>query len=128
MLEDNKKILIVDDDRFLVDMYSIKFTESGYDVKIAMSAKDALDLIDQGLVPQFCLIDVIMSGMDGFSLITELKKRESLKDTTIIFLTNLGQQDDIDKGMKLGASGYIVKASATPSEVVTKVIDIVNNK
>lgn len=128
MSETKQKILIVDDDKFLVDMYSIKFTESDYDVVTAFSAKDALSLADEGLSPDICLVDIIMPSMDGFELVAELKQRESFKDTNIIFLTNLGQQSDIDRGLELGADGYIVKASATPSEVVTKVADIVKHK
>ena len=125
MATNKNKILIVDDDKFLIDMYSIKFTENGYDVVAAFGAKEAIEKIDQGFVPDICLVDIIMPGTDGFQLVSELKKKDQLKDTTIIFLTNLGQQDDIDKGLGLGADGYIVKASATPSEVVSKVADIV---
>lgn len=125
MVTNPKKILIVDDDKFLIDMYSIKFTESGYDVVAAFGAKEATEKIDQGFVPDICLVDIIMPGTDGFQLVSDLKKKDQLKNTIIIFLTNLGQQDDIDKGLSLGADGYIVKASATPSEVVSKVADIV---
>ncbi|MEX0918505.1 MAG: response regulator [Candidatus Paceibacterota bacterium] len=128
MSETNQKILIVDDDKFLVDMYSIKFTESDYEVATAFSAKDALRLADEGLAPDICLVDIIMPSMDGFELVAELKTRELFKNTIIIFLTNLGQQSDIDRGLELGADGYIVKASATPSEVVVKVADIVKHK
>ncbi len=128
MSEDKKKILIIDDDKFLLDMYSLKFTENDYDVSTAFSGKDALDQIAGGFVPDICLVDIIMPEMDGFAVVGEFNKTEALKNTTIIFLTNLGQQEDINKGMQLGASGYIVKASATPSEVVAKVADIVNNK
>ena len=128
MVNDKKKILIVDDDKFLIDMYSIKFTEHDYEVEAVFNAKEALEKIDQGFKPDICLIDIIMPAMDGFQLVEELKKRADFDKVTVIFLTNLGQQDDIDKGMKLGADGYIVKASATPTEVVNKVADIVNSK
>jgi len=124
----NNKILIVDDDKFLIDMYSIKFNESKFSVEVSSDGEDALKKIDEGLVPNICLVDIIMPGMDGFELVAELKKRPALKDTAIIILSNLGQQDDVSKGLELGADGYIVKASATPTEVVTKVMEIVNNK
>src|SRR3989344_4358094 len=128
MDDPKKKILIIDDDKFLIDMYSIKFNEAGFDVNAVFNAKEALDKVDQGFRPDICLVDIIMPTMDGFQLVGELKKREGFDKVHIIFLTNLGQQDDINKGMELGADGYIVKASATPTEVVAKVNEIVSNK
>jgi DNA-binding response OmpR family regulator len=124
----NNKILIVDDDKFLIDMYSIKFNENKFVVETATNGEEALKKIDEGFVPDICLVDIIMPGMDGFELIAELKKRATLAKAAIIVLSNLGQQDDVTKGMSLGADGYIIKASATPTEVVVKVSDIVANK
>lgn len=128
-MEDSKrKILIVDDDKFLIDMYSMKFSEAGFDVTIATNAQDAINQIKNGLAPDICLVDVIMPGKDGFGFVEEFKSLPQSANVTVIFLTNLGQQEDIDKGVALGADGYIVKASATPTEVLGKVADIVNNK
>lgn len=121
-------ILIIDDDKFLIDMYSIKFSEYDFKVTTASNGHEALSKIDEGFVPDICLIDIIMPQMDGFQLLEELKKKDSFKDTTMVILSNLGQQDDVDKGLSLGADGYIVKASATPTEVVEKVKDILANK
>lgn len=121
-------ILIIDDDKFLIDMYSIKFSEYDFKVTTASNGHEALSKIDEGFVPDICLIDIIMPQMDGFQLLEELKKKDSCKDTTMVILSNLGQQDDVDKGLSLGADGYIVKASATPTEVVEKVKDILANK
>ena len=125
---EKKKILIVDDDKFLLDMYSLKFSEKGFDIQTSFSAKEALEKVDDGFKPDICLIDIIMPAMDGFELIIELKKRSICKNSSMIILSNLGQKDDIEKGLKLGADGYIIKASATPSEVVTQVSNIVNSK
>lgn len=121
-------ILIIDDDKFLIDMYSIKFSEYDFKVTTTSNGHEALAKIDEGFVPDICLIDIIMPQMDGFQLLEELKKKDSCKDTTMVILSNLGQQDDVDKGLSLGADGYIVKASATPTEVVEKVKDILANK
>ncbi len=122
------KILIVDDDKFLLDMYAIKFKEQGFDTEVAFNAVEALEKIDKGLVPAICLADVIMPGMNGFELVAEFRKRASLTGATIVILSNLGQKEDIEKGLSAGADGYIIKASATPSEVVKKVLDIVAHK
>lgn len=118
-------ILIVDDDKFLSEMYSIKFSERGFVVESAGDGPTALAKIDAGLKPDICLVDIIMPEMDGFELIQRLKERKTEGKMTIIVLSNLGQKEDVEKGLSLGADGYIVKASATPSEVVNKVLEIV---
>ncbi len=121
-------ILIIDDDKFLSDMYSIKFTESGFEVSVADSGQACLELMEKGVHPDIFLVDIIMQNMDGFQLIEELKKRNLIGSATVIILSNLGQREDIEKGLSLGADGYIVKANATPTEVVSKVVEIVSTK
>lgn len=122
------KILIVDDDKFLLDMYSIKFAESGFEVTTALDGEDALEKVDAGLRPEIFLIDVLMPKINGFDLINKLKERKVDEKAALIILSNLGQQDDINKGLSLGVDGYIVKATATPSEVVAKTTDIAKAK
>lgn len=120
-----KKILIVDDDKFLLDMYSIKFTENGCKVMTALNGDEALRLLAEGEIkPGICLVDVVMPGMDGFELIQKIRENYD-HNCSVIVLSNLGQKEDVEKGLKNGADGYIVKASATPSEVVAKVGEIV---
>jgi DNA-binding response OmpR family regulator len=116
-----KKVLIVDDDTFLLDMYSVKFKEEGYTVIPALGSVDALEKLEEGERPDAMLLDVVMPAMDGFELLTKVKEENLAEGAKILFLSNLGQQSDIDKGTELGADGYIVKASATPSEVVEHV-------
>jgi len=121
-------ILIIDDDKFLSDMYSIKFSESGFEVNVADSGQACLDLVAKGIHPDIFLVDIIMQNMDGFQLIEELKKKDLIGTSVVIILSNLGQREDIEKGLSLGVDGYIVKANATPTEVVNKVLEIVNTK
>lgn len=128
MNEEKRKILIVDDDKFLLDMYSIKFTESGFAIDTAFSAAEAIQKLDAGFRPDIYLVDIIMPVMDGFELIRELKAKKVDLESAVVVLSNLGQKDDIEKALALGVDGYIVKASATPSEVVAKVLDIYNHK
>ena len=127
-MSENKKVLIVDDDKFLLDMYSVKFTENGFEVKVAYSGPEALEAVENGYQPDVCLVDIIMPNMDGFEVINKLKELPNYQKAALIILSNLGQQEDVDKGLKVGADGYIVKASATPSEVVEKVKEIISNK
>lgn len=122
------KIFIIDDDKFLLDMYSIKFAEQKFEVETAMTGEEAWKKIEQGSRADVYLIDVLMPKLNGFQLIEKFKERELQKTGAIIILSNLGQKEDIEKGLSLGVDGYIIKASATPSEVVTKVIDIANHK
>lgn len=120
-------ILIVDDDKFLVDMYTTKFMEKGFQVEAAANGPEALQKIDNNLKPDIFLVDIVMPTMDGFELIQHIIQRQKEKRSSIIILSNLGQREDIEKGLTLGAGGYIVKASATPTEVVDKVIEIVSH-
>lgn len=116
-----KKVLIIDDDGFLLDMYSVKLREMGFDVEIAFSAPEALEKIRAGISPDIVLLDIIMPGMDGFEFLENVKKEKLLKNSKILILSNLGQEEDIKKGLALGASDYIIKAYFTPSEIVKKI-------
>jgi CheY-like chemotaxis protein len=116
-----KKVLIIDDDGFLLDMYSVKLREMGFDTEIALSALEALEKIRTGISPEVVLLDIIMPGMDGFEFLETVKKEKLLKNSKIIILSNLGQEEDIKKGLALGASDYIIKAYFTPSEIVKKI-------
>ncbi|MEK7650647.1 MAG: response regulator [Patescibacteria group bacterium] len=122
------QILITDDDKFLLDMYSLKFTELGFNVVTATDGEEALEQVINGLKPEVFLIDILMPKLDGFQLIGKLKEKNLAPETVLIILSNMGQQADIDQGLALGVDGYIVKATATPSEVVAKTLDIANSK
>lgn len=115
------KILIIDDDEFLLDMYSMKFRELGYGVEIAFNGLDALEKIKNGLEPSVILVDIVMPNMDGFEFLRQAKKENLLKKSKVVVLSNLGQEEDIKKGKELGADDYIVKAYFTPTEVTKKI-------
>lgn len=121
-----KKIFIVDDDKFLLDMYTFKFKEKGFEVVQAFGSVDALDKLKGGIVPDVVLLDVVMPAMDGFELLALIRERGLAPSAKVIILSNLGQPSDIEKGRSLGANGYVIKASATPSEVVEKVVKVLN--
>ena len=119
--EPKKKILIVDDDSFLLDMYALRFTQAGFDVETAMNAEEVLKKLRAGLAPDVCLFDVVMPGVDGFEMLEMINKENLIPKSIKIFLSNLGQEQDISRGNSLGAANYIVKANSTPSEVVSQV-------
>ena len=119
------KIFIVDDDKFLLSMYAMKFAKSGLEVMTATGSDEALAKFKEGAKPDILILDVIMPGMDGLELLTLLRKDKTLPpETTVVVLTNQGETSDIEKAKNLGVQGYIVKATAIPSEVVEEVMKI----
>ena len=114
------KLLLVDDDAFLRDMYATKFTEAGDEVEVAQNGKEALELVE---VHAFDAVvtDMIMPGLAGADLVKAIIEH----NTSCIVLSNQGEQTDIDAATKAGALGYLVKADLVPSEVVTKVHNLI---
>lgn len=121
-------ILVIDDDSFLLDMYALKFTQKGFKVTTASGTLEALDKLRGGLQLDIIVVDLVMPAMDGFEFLEAVKTEGLAEGVLVIILSNLGQQEDIDRGLKLGAAGYIIKASATPSEVVEKVLETIQKK
>ncbi len=128
MEQTKKKIFIVDDDSFLLDMYALKFSQTEFEVHTALGPELALKTLREGLHPDVMLLDIVMPAMDGFEMLEKMKEEKLAEGTIKIILSNRGQQSDISRGEALGVSGYIVKASSTPSEVITKVVEIINKK
>jgi len=114
------KVLIVDDDQFISDMYVLKFKEAGFEVEAASEGTAALEHVKKES-PDLVLLDIVLPNMDGFDILKALAKEKLLASTKVVLLSNLGEKKDIEKGLALGAIDYIVKAHHTPSEVVTKV-------
>jgi len=119
-MADQPKILLVDDDEFLLDMYSVKFKEAGFEIEIASSGEAALEKIRKGTYDAI-LLDIIMPVLDGFEVLQQMKKENLLSKSVVVVLSNLGQKEDIERGMYLGANDYIIKAHFTPREVVEKI-------
>ena len=117
---------MIDDDRFLLDMYILKFKKSGLDIDTASNGTTALEKVRSGTEYDIILSDIIMPGMDGLELLKTIRTEKILPSAVIIMLTN--QADDYDKAKALGVDGYIIKATTIPSEVVEKVLAIYKNK
>ncbi len=116
-----KTVLLVDDDKFLLNMYALKFGNSGFVAETAENATIALQKLHDGLSPDIILADLVMPGMDGLEFIRRLKEEGLAKAARIVVLSNQGQTTEIEKAKELGIAGYIVKASTIPSEVVEEV-------
>ena len=115
------KLLLVDDDAFLRDMYATKFIECGHEVDSADGGVVALGKLQQHNDFDVILLDMVMPGMTGVDLIIAIKEQFPDIKTKFIVLSNQGQSEDIKEAMEVGACGYIVKAELIPSDVVKKV-------
>ena len=118
------KLLLIDDDAFLRDMYAIKFGEQGYEVEVADSPSAGLNLLERNKDFDIILLDMIMPGMTGTELIKRIRQDHPDMKAKCIVLSNQGQPEDIDDAMKAGAVGYIIKAETVPSDVVKRVEEL----
>lgn len=123
-MSDSKKILLVEDDVSLSDMYRLKFEKEWFEVKVSENWFDALVKI-QEFRPDVILLDIMMPDIDWFETLEVIRKQTTL-DTKIIMFSNLNRKDDIDKALELGADDYLIKANVTPREAVKKVLDMLN--
>lgn len=114
------KILVVEDDSFLAGMYLTKFGLEGFDVELASDGKEAVKKAGEWM-PDMILLDIVMPIMDGFAVLEKIRADKVTKEIPIILLTNLGQKSDVERGLALGASDYLIKAHFMPGEVIEKV-------
>jgi len=114
------KILLIEDEEMLSSMYKTKFEKEGMEVDIAQDGEVGLEKAKSGNY-NIVLIDIIMPKLDGFATLKQLREIEQYKTVPILMLTNLGQEEDIEKGKKLGATDYLIKANFTPSQVFEKI-------
>jgi len=112
-----KRILLIEDDPFIADIYLTKLKETGFEVEIAKDGEKALKQI-QKKKPDLLLLDVVLPNINGWELLRKVKADPKLKDIKVIILSNLEQRVEIEKGLKLGANKYLIKAHYTPSEVI----------
>ena len=118
------KVFIIDDDKFLLNMYSIKFSKNNFEVDSATSGEEALKKLKGGYNPDIILLDIVMPGMDGFEILSHIRKDNLAPSASVVMLTNQGQLSDIEKAKSFNVSGYIIKATTIPSEVVEEVTRI----
>src|SRR3990167_2784369 len=113
------KILVVEDDEFLACMYVTKLTKEGFEVILAADGDQAL--IKAKEKPALILLDILLPKKDGFTVLKELKSVAATRTIPVILLTNLGEKEDVDHGLSLGAVDYLIKAHFMPIEVIEKI-------
>ncbi len=122
-----RKILVVEDDKFLRELFVRKMFNEGFDVDSAIDAEQAFDVLKRKK-PEIILLDLILPGVDGFEILTQIKKDDNLKDIPVMVISNLGQKEDIDRAMKLGAVDFLIKANYTLDEIITRVLVVLNKQ
>ncbi|MCP6718398.1 MAG: response regulator [Patescibacteria group bacterium] len=115
-----KKILIIEDDRFLRELIVRKLSDEGFVTAEAMDGEKGIKKVKEEN-PDLVLLDLILPGIDGFEVLSRMKKDESLKSIPVIILSNLGQKEEVEKGLKMGAVDYLIKAHFTPGEIIEKI-------
>lgn len=115
-----KNILVIEDDNSILNMYKTSLTNDGYSVFTAVNGEDGLK-IAQKEIPDLVLLDVMMPQVDGFAVLEQLKAESATDKIPVIMLTNLAQEEDRERGKKLGAKDYLVKSNLTPMQVSEKI-------
>lgn len=115
-----KKILLVEDDPFLIDIYTTKLKEVGFSVESVSKGKEALKKIKEEKI-DLILLDIVLPEETGFSFLKKIKESPEFKEIPVIILSNLGQKREVEEGLHLGATKYLIKAHFTPSEVVEEI-------
>ncbi|HEY4507999.1 MAG TPA: response regulator [Candidatus Paceibacterota bacterium] len=115
------KVMLLDDDTFLLDMYGLKLKREGAEVAAYPSAQEALDKLADGYVPDVILCDIIMPQMDGLEFLKEVRAKGYAPKATVVVLSNQGQEIDQEQAAESKVDDYIIKALLTPSEVVARV-------
>ena len=128
MTQTDAKIVLVEDDSFISGMYQAKLSSLGFAVEVIDNGESAAARLAKDPLPDLILLDVVLPQKDGFEILEELRQSERTKNIPVILLTNLGQKPDVERGIKLGADDYIIKAHYTPTEVVEKITKVLNEK
>jgi len=122
-----KRILVIEDDKFLRELIVQKLSKEGYDVIEAIDGEAGVKQTKEGK-PDIILLDLILPGIDGFEVLRQVKEDPNTASIPVIILSNLGQQEDVERGMKLGAVDYLIKAHFTPGEIIEKIQSIMNKE
>lgn len=122
----SKKVVLLEDDPLLIDIYQTKLKEKGFEVVVIDRGEGAVEKI-QKEVPDLVMLDIVLPNMDGWQILRQLRADENLKAMQIVVLSNLGQKEEVEKGLTMGAAKYLIKAHYTPTQVVQEVQNVLAN-
>jgi len=115
-----KKILIIEDDNFLRELIVQKLMAEGFEMSEAVDGEEGLKKVKE-IKPDLVILDLILPGIDGYEVLYQVKKDPSTTKIPVIILSNLGQKEDVERGLKMGAIDFLIKAHFTPAEIIEKV-------
>lgn len=122
-----KKVLVVEDDKFLANAYRLKLTKIGFDIKMASDGKEAIEVL-KTFTPDIIILDLIMPIQDGFTTLKLIKEDPNLKPIPVLITSNLGQKEDIQKGLDLGARDFMIKSDSSLDVLIQKINSIVGTE
>lgn len=119
------KVLIIEDDKFMAESLAMKFKEADFAIA---HLENGDKVVEETLAqkPDVIILDILLPGKNGFDVLKELKEKKDIKNIPIIIVSNLGSKEDFEKGSRLGASGFMVKATVTPEDVVAKAKQVID--
>ena len=115
-----KKILLVEDDSFIIEIYTTRLEEAGFEIESALDGESAIRRLKEKEF-DLVLLDIVLPNLTGFEFLERIRNKEKLKNVKVLVLSNLGQKTDVNKAEKLGAIKYLIKAHYTPSEIAEEV-------
>lgn len=115
-----KSILLIEDDPFLIDIYTTKLKKAGFEVNSVTDGEEGFKKAKEK-IPNLIVLDIVLPHIDGWEILKKIKADEKLKPVPVIILSNLGQKSEVEKGISLGATKYLIKAHYTPSQVVEEI-------
>jgi len=119
-----KKILLVEDDPFLIDIYTTKLKLENFDLLIAKDGEEALEKIKNDK-PILVILDIVLPNIDGWQVLKQITEIDGAEKMKILILSNLGQKEEVEKGLKMGADKYLIKSNFTPSQVVKELKELI---
>ena len=127
MLKIKPKILLIEEDQFLYKILTVKLKRAGFDVFLAIDGEEGIKKAKE-TKPDLILLDLILPKINGFAVLSEIKKTPVLKKVPVVILSNLGQESDVEKGLRMGAEDYLIKTNLSLSEIVEKVKGYLKSK
>ena len=120
-----KTILLVEDDNFLIDIYTKQLTIAGFDVKVACDGESAVNKIVE-LKPDLVLLDVILPRISGWEVLRRVREDLGMKEQKVVVLSALAQKEDFDKGLSFNIAKYLTKTENTPSQIIEEIKKILS--
>ncbi len=129
IMPETKKILLVEDDTFMLGILSERLKKSGFEVSMATDGEECMKVLEaQKSNLDIVLLDILLPKIDGFEVLRRMKVSPELSSIPVVILSNLGQKEEVQKAKDLGAEDYIIKANFTTKEIVDKLLNVLNKK